>query len=188
VTVRVEEEEHAAPIEDFATHYPDYGVESIMIADYAADYWLAAEILSSSQFFKPPFLFTLGHAFELAMKGILVCSEQTTITHVKKTHSHNLRGLWESSSRHLTGVALVSNTKHIESFSTIYDGSIGESKHFVRYPDRSHLSSKWPDLIAESVNAIGYDTWLMIRKLNSDFQRKGWQYKEWPAKTVKWGF
>jgi hypothetical protein len=36
---------------------PKYLFESTMLADYAADYWLAAETLSSTQLFKPPFLF-----------------------------------------------------------------------------------------------------------------------------------
>ena len=165
---------------------PAYLFESSIIADYAADYWLAAETLSSTQFFKPPFLFSLGHAFELAMKGVLIYSQRKRIADVASKYRHNLTSLWESTSHWLADVTLASDKCHIDAYSKIYSGMIGDAKFFVRYPDQSHLWEKWPDSIVESVNAIGNDAWLIVRKLNSEFQNSGWQYKEWPNKTVNW--
>ena len=163
-----------------------YLFESAMLADYSADYWLAAATLSSTQSFKPPFLFLLGHAFELTMKGVLVYKKRKPIAEVAKEYRHNLSSLWQDASGLLNEVPLHSTTGLINSYSTVYSGKIDNANYFARYPDWTHLRGKWPDSIVESVNPIANDAWLIIQWLNSEFRNSDWQYKEWPNKTVNW--
>ena len=165
---------------------PAYRFESDMLAKYAADYWLAAEQLCSSQFFKPPFLFSLGHAFELVMKAVLVYSQRIRIDSVRRQYGHDLNELWKSASKHLSGATLTSTAALIADYSKVYDGQMVDAKFFVRYPDRSHIYGKWPESIVESVNAVANDASLIIGWLNSEFRGRGWQYTEWPNKAVNW--
>ena len=74
----------------------------------------------------------------------------------------------------------------IEDYSKIYDGQIGDSKFFVRYPSLSHRYGKWPKLINESVNAVANDTSMIIGWMNSNFRDSGRWYCEWPNKSVNW--
>lgn len=163
---------------------PAYRFESSMLIDYAKDYWLAAEQLAPSQFFKPPFLFTVGHAFELAMKAVLVYNQRIRIDEVRNQYGHCLTDLWTKSSSLLN--TLPTTKSLVEDYSKIYDQTMGDAKFYVRYPNRGHLFSRWPDSILESVNSVANCTSVIIGQLNSAFRDNGWQYQEWPNKTVNW--
>ena len=82
--------------------------------------------------------------------------------------------------------ALPFATTSVEDYSQIYDQTMGDAKFFVRYPNRGHLFSKWPNSIVKSVNSVANSTSVIIGWLNAAFRDNGWQYQEWPNKTVNW--
>ena len=116
----------------------------------------------------------------------MVYKQRKPIAKVGKEYGHNLSSLWQDVSGLLNEVPLHSTTGLINSYSTVYSGKIGNANYFARYPDLAHLSGKWPVSMVESVNAIANDAWSIIQWLNSEFRNRGWQYKEWPNKTVNW--
>jgi hypothetical protein len=163
----------------------DHYFEADMLINYAKNYWLAAEQLVKTQFFKPPFLFSLGHAFELAAKAVLVYKRPTRIKDVRNQYGHNIVNLWKDARVYLSEATMALTLPLIEDYSKIYDGH-GDSKFFVRYPSLSHHYGKWPKLISESVNAVANDTSVIIGWMNSNFRDSGRQYYEWPNKSVNW--
>ena len=165
---------------------PAYRIESAMLIDYAKDYWLAAEQLVSTQLFKPPFLFSVGHAFELAMKAVLVYGHHVRIDALRRQYGHNLSDLWREASRFLNGEIIITSASWVEDYSKIYEHQMGDAKFFVRYPNRGHLYARWPDTIRESVNSVANNTSVIIGWLNSTFRANGWQFQEWPNKAVNW--
>jgi len=131
-------------------------------------------------FFKPPHLFSLGHSYELGMKAVIVLSKKIRLSSLIHKPGHNLVELRKIVIGILGGDLLKANEANITSFNSLYSGTIGASRYYARYPDRSHLYSKLPAHSAESVTDVTNESDQIIEWLYSRFKEFCWTTRQRP--------
>jgi len=163
---------------------PAYRFESEMLLDYAVDYYGAGSMLSEIMFFRPPHLFNLGHSYELGMKAVIVLLGKIKLNSLYPDPGHDLEKLRTLVIKYLGNGILDSNELLIKSFNKLYCGFMGDSKFFVKYPDRSHLYAKWPEQTPESISALSNESDKIIEWLYSRFNDFGWPTRQRPNKSM----
>lgn len=163
---------------------PAYRFESQMLLDYAVDYYESSLLLSEYMFFKPPHLFSLGHSYELGMKAVVVLSNKIRLSSLIHKPGHDLVELRKMVIGIVGCDLLKANEANITSFNSLYSGTIGASKFFVRYPDRSHIYGKWPAHTAESVTDVTNESDRIIEWLYSRFKEFCWTTRQRPNKSM----
>jgi len=162
---------------------PARDVEAQMLADYALDYFLAAAFLSRKLGFRLPVLFNLGHAYELALKGVIVLQERSPLDQLK---THDLKCLRQRAVRNAYGPTIDGDETAVARFVEVYFETNRGVRYFSRYPHRRHLGGKWPEGIVEAVDHVAGETEAVIGWLHGQFRDRGWGYRDLPPEAPGW--